>query len=801
MSILVDSIACNTKTTGVAILATVLLSAGCSTGGPVQMTFDRHEDVGTVMISPVSVDSWDSYVEALQPKFELTPKEALERAIPTTLRFEEQIVDALSTAFKLAPPTSKTASTRERAVKDGTESRSFTRTTERGPGDVSGIEFEDTDFGGASNLPRSPEDTRKSIDMDPMLQYRVAAALYQEVKLLNRYIKSAVVDRRKYEAYVVRFQATLMPNVRRAPYDAHLNVSFFTEGEAPSPGHTSAASGRDGIVDSVQGGGGAIPTSPTYVPTIKPDSSANGSESAEAGGEPIDGADSDVVPSVRVSSAAKVIPLLVTDSVEQTGTSTSLDRVRQHAIALTALVHGFGASADIQRLDESLQSAFGHDINSLLTLGKVSDNTLAVRFGARAQPRLGNTGKERKTEYVMVPQAHSVTTLVLVPKGQDFVRMIGKTIYTHVETGQVPVRRSIESLEKLSTDFAAKYGGLLKLHTSPSETWNLLTIVQRNEFDQFKDGINNLAYPSMTDDDGKVHGENPGEQAVVDKISGSVAKKNGGQKANMPYEQIWMDLVSILRGSQFSSASFELPTKESKTLVLPPEQLGALDDDGGEQAVVAVYAGANMDANNLQARLELAEPEVHLYAYRVEVFDNKRAVRAHFRSLKSLSIEVDKVSALKLCHGEKDCRSYKLRASAPAKPLQFPKSLTLDVTGANIHAKQDATGDLAIRLTVGKVPDPIGVGNVSRSIHFSLRGADVRGIAPADVLVPDAGGWSVAKTGTVVLTLANLDPRTPVVLSARERIKYEKDGDTQQVELEHGPTSLDVVNVDYRRKP
>src|SRR5262249_47299447 len=69
--------------------------------------------------------------------------------------------------------------------------------------------------------------------VDPMTRYWAATALFQEVQLLNRYVRDAWV-RRGSRPYVVRVQATLMPAARNEPYDAYCTCSFFTAPDGAS---------------------------------------------------------------------------------------------------------------------------------------------------------------------------------------------------------------------------------------------------------------------------------------------------------------------------------------------------------------------------------------------------------------------------------------------------------------------------------------------------------------------------------------------------------------------------------------
>jgi hypothetical protein len=76
-----------------------------------------------------------------------------------------------------------------------------------------------------------------------MLRYSVATALFQEVNLLNRYVKDAA-RRRHYDPYVVRMQITLLPRAHREPYDAYTTVAFFHQQSKPACGPPAAGKGQ-----------------------------------------------------------------------------------------------------------------------------------------------------------------------------------------------------------------------------------------------------------------------------------------------------------------------------------------------------------------------------------------------------------------------------------------------------------------------------------------------------------------------------------------------------------------------------
>ena len=68
--------------------------------------------------------------------------------------------------------------------------------------------------------------TEAALKPDPVLQYQTAAALFQEVALLNHYVDSAAL-RHNFLPYLVRLQIAVTPTVAREPYDVLSRISFF----------------------------------------------------------------------------------------------------------------------------------------------------------------------------------------------------------------------------------------------------------------------------------------------------------------------------------------------------------------------------------------------------------------------------------------------------------------------------------------------------------------------------------------------------------------------------------------------
>jgi len=102
-----------------------------------------------------------------------------------------------------------------------------------------------------------------------------------------------------------------------------------------------------------------------------------------------------------------IVPLLVTDSVEQRSSQFTSEQFRQLSLSIAALAEGVGFGFGISDAHKLIRMAIGKDYNSLLTVGRIGDDTLRVRVGAMQQPGSG---------YAMLDRNYMVTVVVIVKK-------------------------------------------------------------------------------------------------------------------------------------------------------------------------------------------------------------------------------------------------------------------------------------------------------------------------------------------------------------------------------------------------
>lgn len=200
-----------------------------------------------------------------------------------------------------------------------------------------------------------------TLSVDPVSAYQAGASLFEQVKLLNRSLQD-IPHFKGYTPYIVTIQISLIPHKRDAPYDAYANIGFFTDTNDP-------------------------PTPP--------------------------GKESETIP--------LIYPLLTTDALEAANDQQNLNHLRQLTASISAAVHGVGIQSGVDQLNQNLNTVNGLNLNSLLTVGKLNQNCMVVRLGARNQPG----SKER---FSLVPETHNVSLLVLAPTKASELEMTARTI-------------------------------------------------------------------------------------------------------------------------------------------------------------------------------------------------------------------------------------------------------------------------------------------------------------------------------------------------------------------------------------
>ena len=497
-------------------------------------------EAGSVHVAVVAVAPWADYVDALQPQFQLSADQARELAMRDTRTMDEASLEAAQLAVS--------------AVEDPDENRPV-----RAP-DLTSVRYAD------GHVPRAE-------GRDAMLEFLNANALFQEVQILNRSLRDAPVPD-GYRPYLVRLQITLMPRLRHQPYDAYTTLSFFTPDDAP---HGDGA--RPEVLASAAGDEGPGSLAAASIPPTQ----LRGSEFSSAS-----------------TKAPRVLPLLVTDNLESSLNSRSAESIRRLALSFLALPGSFASQLNADLFQNQMKAAVsGRDLNSLLTVASVSENSLRVRLGAAQGTR---------AEFAMVPRNHNVTVLLMVPEeAAGSIELVAKTALVDVDTGEEVVGATAAEVSALYDRLRADYG-LGALDDATLEA--LFACAQANEAPRY-----------------------------FELLRGEL----GAGHPSLPYaQQLWIDLVSLMVGSQYASTRFDLPGHGIRDLVEDAfyEQTPILRDDGarGCQVTLAGVRFAESVEVSALLRVHLDDRVVALPADFIEHEGDSRRLHLGFPSLASIGI-------------------------------------------------------------------------------------------------------------------------------------------------------------------
>jgi hypothetical protein len=320
------------------------------------------------------VTDWDDVASELQPSFKMDSATAFAAAIPNTQQLDERLYDALTANVQVALPTTTMTNTTKEVTNPETGEIETSVNNDRTRKTGSPPSAAALSPSGAAALAALSGQT---LGDDPMLRYLAATALQQEVALLNRYIKDQV-SWPGSQAFVIRLQLAVMPNARTMPYDIETDITLHAEDEQSR----------------------ARLALPSQVP-LAPGETLQGSAMASAADEIARRRDRCAAQSY---DTIQVLPMIVTDNLEGLKAARSTDNVRQLALALVGTAGNVGASGQFARTMEELRRSEGRDTNSLLTVAKLSDDTVRVRLGAVQSPRYGR---------LMTPRNHFVSLVVL----------------------------------------------------------------------------------------------------------------------------------------------------------------------------------------------------------------------------------------------------------------------------------------------------------------------------------------------------------------------------------------------------
>jgi hypothetical protein len=518
-----------------AVIAAVIL-AGCTSPLRFKETTEGNQSVenldeaGSVHVAVLAVTPWDDVKAKLRPNLKVDDKDLRNQAIPVTFALLDKYLDILRVQASLAPNVVKNTSSSATTIETGKDDITKTATSqETAPGQA-----RKTDLPGALPAGSAPAIAASGVSaINSSLTARAMASFVQDVQALNAEVDGAA-KRTGFTPYLVRVQVSVMPRRRHLGYDVYSNLSFF---------------GYEGAFDAATGAA----SKPT----------------------PVDG-------------TPFVVPLLSSDSIETAQRSQSLEAIRDVGVALD-LVKGFGAAGfSVGSQKDRQQALQGLDVNSVLTLGRLSDNTLRVRFGAAYDPGGG---------FAVHPRTNTISVLVFFPTKATQTRVVSRSAWTHVVDGTV-LERSQERYEAKLQPIVDQWKHLgvdLELLKDLDE---LPTEGGYGEFVKLMDGrLDKYCQPPASS---AFRNE---KRKDCDNGKHRLSKNENAYEKDRSFAYLWSHLLSVLPGSRFSTTVVDLP-RLAPVCPVPMQLAAYVEDDKGLS--VALRGGSDLGLGSLKAAIHWA---------------------------------------------------------------------------------------------------------------------------------------------------------------------------------------------------
>lgn len=429
-----------------------------------------------------------------------------------------------------------------------------------------------------------------------------------------------------------------------------------------------------------------------------------------------------------------VVPLLVTDDLEGLSHERADQSARQAALSILATVQGVGASADLGKLNQQLRNIVGRDLNSLLTVAKMSDNTVRIRLGAEA-------AQVNPAGYAIVPRNHSVSLVVLIPEKMKEVRVIARSDFRDVTTGEeVSGERTLSDWDPETKRFNEIYGkgaGALSW-VEPFDSGDLFRLsraVYANDFQEYRQ----MLQPRM------------GGQAAA-------GPKDGWSREQLRLATyIWADIQRTQVRSRFSHAQFSVPDR--KTSVCPFDQTAILSDDG-KAGSVQLIGGSNMSAHRIAALMSLGgSGDCKLdIAPTITVSADGSTLNAGLPSLKAMN----RVS----CLGGKSRFVIHSGCKAPNES-GYALAYVASTGGDGAKAKPGLASTSSIIVSDekgrGSVELLVDPAKSKKPLFVQITGADVTDVSAGGAVERSGAKLAIKRAGLITLQLANLSTQADVV--------------------------------------
>jgi hypothetical protein len=680
------------------------------------------QEVGYVFVAPLPAIEWSKISSKLAPKNNLSTEQARGLAATTTQSQVKQVIDELAFALHLGLPTIASATT-ENYSTGAKPTRTRTRTESYGT--AAAPDVPESNIQGDS-LAANLGTAIANVPVDGGTLLTEGTALFQQAQILDNQISNAYLPK-GYRAHLITLQVNLQPKARDYSYDAYTTVTVL-------PANLGAITARPGSTTTSSPDG--------YSPVV-------------------------------------IYPLVISENMETASGSNSAERVRSVALQLAASVGAIGVGASGRTGSDKLEQLIGSDKNSILTVGRITDNSVQIRIGAQNSSVAGQA---------MVPRSYHVSLVVLSrwESATNGVRVGDLAFTTHTRfmsaaSGvEVPSKFDrnaiVAELDRRASDFG--FGPIT------SSTCN----------------VGNFPKARAADDNGKplnAGASSPKESPESAFQLPYMETLRAALRSDISTVARCLDIASVealspiaqLNLRRFVAAAVELgqSSRYSNFVVMMPEGLPPMKlpiarqkvlfrDDGDQATTMTLRGGSGMRPDSIDAVLCLSGRGHSLCATEdacatqllpleaEAINEDGTAVSLKFASVSALAAGVEnplKSPILRMrSKGESNiqCNTYDLLAAGKPKPKTIAKS-PLSTTQSLVVASDSGGGLLMI--DVGKLEK-----GISFPITLMITGAHVVGFEPAGGASQSDGSITVAGPGTIGFKLANLASAGVVSITA-----------------------------------
>ena len=333
--------------------------------------FSTQIESGKVRVSPLPAIPWQDVSAKLQPNFSIkNADQVLPLVLPNTAASEyvNRSATAGGASLNLAGPArtkSTQVNTTTNLVEDEvTESSEIIESSRL----ISPAEVPTGNLAPALGVGIAAGIAEFKPSFDASLSYRAAAALYQEIQLLNTYLNASLSEADKV-AYLFRIQITVDPSTRGQPINIDSRL-WLDE------------------------------------PTCRRSTHPRTTASMREPGSEYCGSRDDI----------EIIPILIAENGERAANNRLVEAASQFESILSALVANQGIGAEFEQLKSELNALRGSDYNSLLNISLSSSQELLLNIGAAYSPTYGLEMRER---------TYDISFLVLLPRQVNAEGLLG----------------------------------------------------------------------------------------------------------------------------------------------------------------------------------------------------------------------------------------------------------------------------------------------------------------------------------------------------------------------------------------